>query len=169
MALVIPLRNRKGLVVGSVLIDDEDASLADHRWCQDSTEYAVRTIYLGMVDGKQSQRKVYLHREVMGLTVGDGLDVDHIDGNKSDCRRTNLRVGTHAQNTQNVPSRVGTSKHRGVSWQPRAEGGKWLARGRVDGRPFHVGYFDTEEDAAAAMAEHRREYMPYSNEARSTT
>lgn len=42
-------------------------------------------------DGKQTS----LHRMVMGLTRGDGKHVDHINGDKLDNRRCNLRIITH--------------------------------------------------------------------------
>ena len=49
----------------------------------------------------------YLHREVLGLTPGDGLETDHRNGDRLDNRRSNLRVATRAQNAQNVPARSG--------------------------------------------------------------
>lgn len=45
--------------------------------------------------------------------------------------------------------REGSSVHRGVSWKP--DRGKWLARAYENSKPIHLGYFNTESDAAAAV------------------
>lgn len=167
ITIPIPLHARDGTTRAYAVVDSIDAVEAGRRWSLDSHGYAVRTVYLGYENGKQRQRKIYLHRELMGLTVGDGREVDHVDGDKLNCRRSNLRVGTHTQNAQNVAARGGTSRHRGVSWQRRASGGVWQVKARFAGRLRHIGYFDQEEDAAEAASEFRRRYMPRSNETRS--
>lgn len=170
MVALIPLRAQDGEIRAYAYLDEEDAEHARHQWCLDSsTGYAVRILHLGMREGRQIRRKVYLHRVVLGLTPGDGRQADHIDGDRLNCRRGNMRVVSHAENGQNVPSGGGTSRYRGVSWQARGTGGKWQAKSQLDGRQKHVGYFDDEEDAAAAVTAFRLAHMPYSNESRSTT
>lgn len=76
-------------------------------------------------------------------------DVDHINGERGDNRASNLREATRSQNMANMKSRPGsTSRYLGVSWS--AENKKWTTRLMVNGRAKHLGYFDNEEDAAAA-------------------
>jgi hypothetical protein len=147
----IPLRNRAGEVVAHALIDHEDAAQAAYRWYI-SAKYVRRRLGKG---------HVFLHRELLGLGREDGRQVDHIDRDPLNCRRSNLRVATNAQNMQNQSSyRGSTSPHRGVSWHKRDC--KWQAYGQVDGRLHHLGYFAREDDAAAASAAFRATHMPYS-------
>lgn len=98
-------------------------------------------------------------RAVMGLVPGDGLEVDHINRFKLDNQRQNLRVVTHAQNMQNRVRRGGSSRHRGVSFLK--DRGKWRARATLDGRDVFIGDFESEEGAAAAARDFRREHMPF--------
>ena len=84
MSIRIPLIDgRDGSVVGHTLIDDADARLADFTWRLGRTGYAVR-----WRDGGT----IYLHREVLGLERGDGLEADHVNRDRLDNRRANLRA-----------------------------------------------------------------------------
>ena len=79
-----------------VLISPQDEHLlAVHKW-RVMTTHTKRYVH-SAAGGKT----LYLHRLIMGLTPGDGLEVDHLNGNGLDNRRENLRVVTHAQNHQN--------------------------------------------------------------------
>lgn len=156
--MLIPLRARDGSIRAHAIIDEQDAHLAEHRWHlagRPNSRYVVRNI-----PGERG-KTVALHREIMGLAPGDRREVDHENGDRLDYRRANLRIVTHRQNAQNVRSRGGSSRHRGVSWD--AARGRWQARA---GRR-HVGRFDDEQEAADAAAEHRREHMTHTNENRS--
>lgn len=88
------------------------------------------------------------HRMIMGSPMG--LEVDHINRNGLDCRRTNLRTATHTQNMLNSPSRTHSSVHRGVSWASRDK--LWIAyiNRSGNGKTTIVGYFKTEAEAALA-------------------
>jgi len=147
----IPLRRRDGTVVAHALVSPEDAHLAERRWHRDNRGYARR---MGP-DGKVEQ----LHRVVLGLTHGDALEADHINGDKLDNRRSNLRVVTHRENLQNLRSRPGAaSRFRGVQW--RDDRRCWRARlGRVS-----LGYFHDELEAALAVERYRVEHLPFANQ-----
>jgi hypothetical protein len=154
----IPLCNQAGEVIAHALVDDEDAWAAAHRWFLINDRYAARNKRNG-----GGRRIVRLHRELLGLAHGDGLYADHINRDTLDNRRSNLRVGTPALNMQNVPGRPGTSRFRGVSYfRPT---GKWRAVCHIDRKQYHVGYFGTEEEAAAAASAFRSEHMPFAVEA----
>lgn len=80
-----------------------------------------------------------------------GMVIDHINGNKLDTRRSNLRIVTVAENGLNrhrANRNNRSSRHVGVTFIKRE--GKWRAQARWKGKDYHGGYFDTEEDAAAA-------------------
>lgn len=149
----IPLRQKDGEIVAYALVDARDADLARRTWSRHIAGYAVR-----------SGGKVLLHREILSLSPGDGLQADHINGDRLDCRRANLRVVTQRQNFQNQPASTGSSRFRGVSWEARRQ--RWVAYGTLDGRRRHVGYFATEQEAAEAVSAWRLAHLPFTNEDR---
>lgn len=141
------------------LIDEADAHLAAFRWYYDNHNGDVRR---RTWPGNRSLR---LHREVLGLTQGDGLEGDHINGDKLDNRRENLRITTRAQNAQNVaPQRGRSSKYRGVSLCTQT--GRWRAYATIAGRRTYLGRFVDEKAADAAVRVFREQHMSYTNEAR---
>jgi hypothetical protein len=90
----------------------------------------------------------YLHRVIAGRRRGDGLVVDHINRNKLDNRRSNLRSCTQAENMANTDAhRDAVSRHKGV--YPFR--GRWQASYMVNGKRCHVGTFSHERDAAEAL------------------
>jgi hypothetical protein len=154
----IPLRNRRGEAIAYALVDDDDAAQAEHRWHLSAQGYAAR--YMRKSEGLG---QLLMHRAILGLTRGDGLQCDHISRDGLDNRRSNLRVVTHAQNQQNQGARDGsTSPYRGVSWVTSR--GVWRADGRHHGTHF-LGYFASEEAAAAVASAFRAKYMPFSEDA----
>ena len=84
-------------------------------------------------------------------------DIDHINGDRTDNRIANLRVGTHAQNMQNRrrPQAGSRSGLIGASWDTHA--GKWRAGVQLNGERIHIGMFDSAEEAHRAyLLEKRR-------------
>jgi len=158
-AIHVPLHDRSGSITARTLIDLGDAPLAEHRWYLDSTGYAVRTQRLG--PGKR--RKLLLHREILGLSLGDP-SVDHVSGDKLDNRRTNLRVGGQALNLQNRKPTAGHPWARGVSY--RKDRRKWQAYVKLDGKTHHLGNFDDPRAAAETASRFRADRMPWSLDAR---
>ena len=62
-------------------------------------EYAMRYEKIGKGARQVKRRKLYMHREIM--RPGQGLVVDHLDGNGVNNSRSNLAVKTQRQNLQN--------------------------------------------------------------------
>lgn len=94
------------------LVDDSDFDeLNKFEWHTDAKGYAVRSN--GLSKGKQ--RQVRMHREIMNTPKG--MDTDHIDHDKLNNQRDNLRVCTNSQNQMNrvKPAHGVTSKFKGVS------------------------------------------------------
>jgi hypothetical protein len=151
VTVLIPLYRRG--VIGHALVDDADAEIVGaRRWNVLPTGYAV---------SRDSAGSVYMHRLVIGLGAGDSRQVDHINRDKLDNRRENLRVCTAAQNHQNKPSyRNSTSPFRGVS----RDRSKWRATVVLAGVQHFLGYFTDELDAARAAAQFRAQHMPFSIE-----
>jgi muconolactone delta-isomerase len=155
----IPLRRRDGSLAAVALVDADDAArITAFTWWLGTGGYALRTTPR---DENRRKRNIRLHREVMGVT--GKVEVDHINGDRLDNRKANLRIVTRAQNAQNIV-RTGdsSSQHRGVYFAK----GKWRAVVRVDGRSRHLGVFNTEAEAAAAATAFRLTHLPYTNEER---
>jgi len=104
-------------------------------------EYAIRTVQAG-----KKISRVYMHREV--LNTPKGMETDHINGNGLDNRTENLRICTTSQNQSNRHAVTGTSKFTGVSWSEAAK--KWKGGIKKNYKQIHLGYFDSEEEAAQA-------------------
>ena len=81
--------------------------------------------------------------------------VDHINGNRLDCRKVNLRFVTASESSANVKSRA-SSGYRGV--YPMRD--KWQARVKQGGRIHHLGTDDTPEEAAQVAHLWRLENLP---------
>ena len=149
-----------------MIVDDADAGLlAGFRWHRNHG-YAVRT-FRDPANWRR-RRGVSAHRLIMGLRFGDGQEVDHINGDRLDNRRGNLRVCTRAQNAQNLlvhrenNSGLPRSGHRGVKWN--TEKSKWRAGATVNGKYHYLGYYATAEEASAVVTQWRAEHMPFSVE-----
>lgn len=138
----IPLRDRAGAVVAVALIDDEDRALAELRWHLSAKGYARRNVWDRSGD-KPICRTEFLHRRVLGLTREDPRRADHVNRDKLDCRRSNLRAVTEAQNRHNMPPRR-RGLPRGVYARP---GGRWAA----SACGVHLGTFGTQAAAARAV------------------
>ncbi len=98
-----------------------------------------------------------LHRFIMGCKQGDGVVVDHINGDTLDNRRCNLRLTDRRGNATNIRSsklqKLGG--YKGVSWNPRAK--KWQASicaGEIKAngkrRQLYLGVFTDPAEAARA-------------------
>lgn len=114
-----------------------------------------------VIDGKRRQA----HRMIWIFANGDipdGIQIDHINGVRSDNRLTNLRLVTNAENQRNRSMRSdNTSGFPGVSWNKRDS--KWVAQMGINGRAKNLGSFDTIEEAAAARAEANRQFGFHAN------
>lgn len=152
----IPLLDRSGSMVGEVRVDLDDLEwLARWSWRLHSGGYAFRGRKIGGRSGRYFT--ILMHRMILDVPHGFDVEVDHINGDRLDNRRSNLRLVTHGQNMQNRH----VDGNRGV----KSFKGKWQARATLDRVTHHLGTFDTEAEAAAAAAEWRRQNMPFSPEA----
>jgi hypothetical protein len=122
--------------VFSVIDDDDFSSVSKLKWYL-GHGYAVRN-----KNGKSGHR--FMHRMIMGAP--DGIFVDHIDGDRLNNQKSNLRLATKAENGFNRPmqkrNRLG---YKGVSFSKQK--GKFRASIQAFGKWSHLGYFLTAEEA----------------------
>jgi len=104
----------------------------------------------------------YTHRLIWKLLYGeDPLEIDHINGNRSDNRITNLRSVPHYENMRNTKKMSNNSSGvMGIYWLK--DRSKWRAS---IGREL-LGDFDKLEDAAAARKQAEKEYGYHPNHGR---
>ena len=105
---------------------------------------------------KSQELNQYLHRFVLNYDGKD--DVDHINGNKLDCRKNNLRVITHSLNASNQKlSSRNTSGVIGVSYDSARK--KWKSEIKVNKKRFNLGRFDFIDDAIIARLKAEKEKL----------
>ena len=138
-----------------ILLDDADcAVMASFRWSVGSGGYARRNKLLS--DDADEGTTILLHRQLMGVKAGDSRIVDHINGNRLDNRRENLRLCNRAENTQNQKKRsTNKSGYKGVSFHKAV--GKWEAVIYAAGKSYRLGFFSTPESAYEAYCNAARE------------
>jgi hypothetical protein len=124
-------------------------SMCSRRW------FIAKEGYVGFNQHENgSHRAVLLHHLV--LPGSPGMDRDHINRDKLDNRRENLRLVSRSINIMNAgPRRDNTSGIRGVSWNESRK--RWRAAIQIDGKQVHLGRFKTLDEAAAARAAAERE------------
>jgi hypothetical protein len=139
-AVIIPLGGKRP---GEAYVDPEDAWVLRYWWTRwvsprANVEYAISTI-----NGKNARLHLLL------LNPEKGWQVDHLDFDGLNCRRSNMRLVRHHDNiVHQRPTRGGSSQYKGVSWEKKR--GCWVAHIMIDRHGICIGSFWDEEDAAIA-------------------
>lgn len=121
------------------LIDDDDYPLvAGSTWHRNSHGYPTAKI---------GQKTKTLHRVL--LTASAGFEIDHINRNKLDNRRANLRFVTRSQNLANRVMK-NTKLYRGILHRNQRGKWYWHAQIGVNCGKKHLGTFPSAILAAAA-------------------
>ena len=132
-----------------ILVDDDFKYLDGFSFKLHNNGYVC---FSSRKDGLNSK---YLHRIIMNAP--DDKEVDHINGNKIDNRRENLRLCNRSENNRNKGKKSNnTSGFKCVCWHKRA--GKWRVQIQVDGEKKHLGYFDDKLKAYEAYCEACEKY-----------
>lgn len=127
-----------------ILIDEEDLKLALSRnWRVGTDGYASFMNHV-RVDGVRKGVYILLHRLI--TKAKKGKLVDHINGNRLDNRKENLRLGTHWLNAQN--------KKAHGAWCSR---GRWTSAVKHNNERHLLGTFNTEQEAIDAYLAKKRE------------
>lgn len=131
------------------LIDSEDYNKVNNvKWRDNGRGYAYRR-------KKRDKGIIYtelMHRAILELKYKDGKQTDHINGNRLDNRKCNLRLVTRSQNQWNRHSISGASGYKGVRTKPVYKNWKkpWEAYIRPNGKFIYLGLYETAKEAAKA-------------------
>ena len=132
------------------LVDAADIEfLSQWKWYVSNEGYAKRTSYVRGL-GKKVQKVVLMHRALMNPPSDQ--EVDHINGNPLDNRRSNIRFCTCSENLRNRGiQKNNKSGLKGVSWDKRRE--NWRAYISVNKKYISLGCFKDKVKAALAYNE----------------
>jgi hypothetical protein len=155
--------NRKAIIKGDValiplgnsdkpvIVDVDNAYVDKYGWSKNNSGYAIARI---------KNKAVLLHV----LLFGKDKDLvnDHIDRDKLNNRKSNIRKVGNSTNAKNCKlSKNNTSGHNGVSWYEPYN--KWVASGYDNYKRKTLGYFKDIQDAIKARAEYDHHLMAETN------
>ncbi len=140
---IIKIKDKK------ILVDDQDFEwLNKYNWCI-SKGYII-------AHKPQSGKKgttISIHRLIMNTPKN--IQTDHINGNKLDNRRENLRICSRSENNMNRHKVRGKSKYKGVGWFKQTQ--CWQAYISKNYKIIHLGLFKSEKEAAKAYNQKAKE------------
>lgn len=126
-----------------VILDDSDFEyLNQWGWYFMPIGYAGRNMKIG-----KTKTVIYMHREI--IKTPTGFVTDHINRDKLDNRRSNLRIVTRSQNGINTGLQSNNvSGYKGVSWHKKHK--LWHTRIKKQNKEIHIGWFRVFGDAVFA-------------------
>jgi len=123
---------------GYAIINQQDKWVEHYFWHKTSSGYAAARI---------EGRLIMMHRFLLSEPAGG--EVDHINRNKLDNRRQNLRIVDRSQNAVNTGIRnTNTSGYKGVSWSKAAR--KYEAHITHKGIKYYLGVYTSATEAHQA-------------------
>lgn len=123
----IDLYDKQYNVIAKAIIDADDIDKVKYiKWRLNCNGYVIN----------YNDTTTFLHRRILNCN----MMVDHINGNRLDNRKSNLRVVTHSQNQMNVNYK-GVYKHKDK---------KWIAKIKIQQKQIHLGVFSYKEESLYA-------------------
>ena len=156
------LTSRKGEVFECLIDTNDLQKLIDfnHHWYavwykNINGYYVACTVYVGSKNGKQKNKRVYLHRFLVNAT--DGV-VDHKNHSGLDNRQNNLRIIDNDQNSRYRKGKNSNNKsgYRNVFWLNTEK--KWVVQLQINGKNTRLGSFDDANEAGEYAEEMRQKY-----------
>lgn len=132
------------------VVDDEDFEhLNQFKWHYAYDKLKGKSGYAKRRGPKINGRLTWIWMHKYIISVGEGDQVDHVDGCRLNNQKNNLRKCTSQQNNFNQKlSRRNTSGFKGVQWNKHA--GKFVSRLRINRVDVHLGMFENPIEAAVA-------------------
>jgi len=122
------------------IVDNKDFEwLNQWKWRTHSKGYAIR-----MTGGRKEAKTIYMHRLINNTPKG--LETDHINRNKLDNRKKNLRSVTGTQNKLNTGLwKNNQSGFKGVSLNKN--NGEWKAQIQLNNKNIILGHYTNINEA----------------------
>ncbi len=135
----IKLERRNGDVYWCVIDKEDYEKVKNYRWYCNSSGYAVTA---------NSGHVMRLHSVILDchLSKLSGYTIDHINRNRLDNRKCNLRICTHSENTQNQKRK--STLFKGIYFNK--SNNKWRSLIRMNGITYRLGSYIDPVDAAIA-------------------
>jgi len=127
-----------------ILVDDDDYEvLKDFKYHITYKGYACRSKW-------SPKKNIYIHREILGAKKGE--QIDHINRDKLDNRKCNLRICSQSENSHNRQiMKHNSSGYKGVVWDK--PNNKWKGIFTLNGKQVFCGrYVDPKEAYNAVVA-----------------
>jgi hypothetical protein len=135
------------------ITEEQHKTLQGMSWCLNDKGYFTTKMYV------PHRTTVYLHQSVNNMRYGIepiwdntyveyGLEIDHIDTNKLNCRPDNLTYLTDLMNNSKKSKKGKSSRYYGVTWDKKKS--KWKAQYSLNDKMKHIGFYQTEEEAGRA-------------------
>lgn len=146
--------NTKGILRGSIIIDTEDLNLVkDYQW---HIENSRANLQYGQAstNGKLPSKTIRIHR----LIIPDSVQIDHINHNGLDNRKSNLRTCNNRENNCNKNfSRNPKSGYTGIRYNEKAN--SYYVRMMVNKREISLGHYKSLEEAIEARKQGEEKYF----------
>lgn len=128
---------------------DDYEKVSKYHWYEESNGY-IRS------SSKKKENRFHIHRLIMGFPCN--MNIDHINHNTFDNRKSNLRIVTVSQNAMNhVLGAKNTSGTTGVVWVKSRN--NWKAEIKLNGETIYLGSFDKFDDAERVRKEAEEKYF----------
>lgn len=131
-------------------IDDYE-KVSKYYWSLNGNGYIFSSI---MIDG--NIYNIFLHVLIFGNK--DEFEVDHIDRNKLNNRKNNLRYATHIENNRNKNKQI-NNKSGVIGVYKDNKTGQWRAQIKINNKAIALGRFINKEEAIIARL--KAEYLYY--------
>jgi len=133
----------------AIVDDDMFEYLNQWKWHYVNSGYAYHSFK------ELNWKHIAMHRLINNTP--EGFETDHINKNKLDNRKINLRTVTTSENQHNRSiSKTSTSGVKGVSWHKRDR--YWQSLIRINGKRIYLGSFKNIEEANKIYQETERRY-----------
>lgn len=122
---------------------DDVEKVSQYRWFSKTAQNGEPYCY----SHYSGNKKIMLHRFLMGLQPDDGMICDHSNRDTKDNTKANLRVCSRAENNRNAKKNIRgvKSKYKGVTKRPSGRFGVYINFNKTT---KCLGTYDTEEEAA---------------------
>lgn len=129
---------------------DDYFKIKDTTWVTSSDGYIIGS------SGTYSKKR--MHRIIINTPIKDDTIVDHINRDRLDNRKCNLRIANNQENSFNSSKRINNNSGIiGVSWWKRDN--NWMAQIKYNYKRIFLGYYDDIEDAIRARLKAELKYF----------